>query len=53
MFVQSFYLICKGYVFAEKLGRKIKAKCRRKMKAVCLGELDNRNRSVQGIKLFR
>lgn len=51
--MQSFYLMGKGYVFAEKLKRKIKAKYKRKMKVVCPGELDNRNRSMQSIKLVR
>jgi len=39
--------MCKEYVFAEKLENGAKAKYRRKMKAVCLGELDNRNKCAE------
>lgn len=52
MIRQSSYIMCKWYVLAEKLENGVKTQ-RRKVEAVFLGELDNRNKSLQNIKLFR
>lgn len=52
MIRQSSYIMCKWYVLAEKLENGVKTQ-RRKVKAVFLGELDNSNKSLQNIKLFR
>lgn len=52
MIRQSSYIMCKWYVLAEILENGVKTQ-RRKVKAVFLGELDSRSKSLQNIKLFR